>query len=638
MKKAALLLLVLLFVAAVQATASEPEYPALSQWQSADSVSSLIAAATGKRPFLFTSQADPQAMRDRIDSDPLLRQVATYVLAVADHLLQVEPVKREMEGRRMLRTSRRCLKRILYLTTAYNLTGNNEYAARATDEMLAAAQFPDWNPSHFLDVAEMTAALAIGYDSLHQQMTAAARKAIRSAIIDNGLKPSLQDAWWVDTENNWNQVCHGGLVLGALAVLDDEHELSAQIIERALKNVPIAMTEYAPDGAYPEGPGYWIYGTTYNVLLIAALEYALGTDFGLAQSEGFLESAEYYLQATGPTGLLFNYSDGGARTGITPVMYWFAKKRDDRSLLWQERQRLEQFLAKKPGVANDSHGMLPLLLIWGGSLEDIPVPTARHWHADGVTPVAMHRSDWQDKAAIYVGVKGGSPASNHAHMDIGSFVVDALGTRWAEDLGYQSYHSLESQGIDLWGKEQDAQRWTVFRLNNLSHNTLVVDGNKQRVDGNAEIISFSANAPRPHTIIDMSSVYRGQLATAQRGVTLTNKQAVLVQDELATQDRPTTVRWGMVTRAEVQIKGDHSATLQRDGQLLELQVIAPANAKLQLFDTATPPSKIDAPNQGTRMIGFTVEVPSSTKERLVVMLSPDETDHQSGKIEALADW
>ena len=30
--------------------------------------------------------------------------------------------------------------------------------------MLTAARFEDWNPSHFLDVAEMTFALAIGYD------------------------------------------------------------------------------------------------------------------------------------------------------------------------------------------------------------------------------------------------------------------------------------------------------------------------------------------------------------------------------------------------------------------------------------------------------------------------------------------
>ena len=38
---------------------------------------------------------------------------------------------------------------------------------RLEEEMLAAAGFSDWNPGSFLDVAEMTTALAIGYDWLH---------------------------------------------------------------------------------------------------------------------------------------------------------------------------------------------------------------------------------------------------------------------------------------------------------------------------------------------------------------------------------------------------------------------------------------------------------------------------------------
>jgi len=33
---------------------------------------------------------------------------------------------------------------------------------------------------------------------------------------------------------------------------------------------------------FSEGPGYWTYGTTYNVLLVAELESALGSDFGLS--------------------------------------------------------------------------------------------------------------------------------------------------------------------------------------------------------------------------------------------------------------------------------------------------------------------------------------------------------------------
>ena len=44
------------------------------------------------------------------------------------------------------------------------------------------------------------------------------------------------------------------------------------------------------------------------------------------------------------------------------------------------------------------------------------------------------------------------------------------------DLGAESYHKIESRGMDLWSRERDAQRWTIFRYNNSSHNTLLVNG------------------------------------------------------------------------------------------------------------------------------------------------------------------
>ena len=32
------------------------------------------------------------------------------------------------------------------------------------------------------------------------------------------------------------------------------------------------MGHYAPDGAYPEGIGYWDYGTSFNVMFLSAIE------------------------------------------------------------------------------------------------------------------------------------------------------------------------------------------------------------------------------------------------------------------------------------------------------------------------------------------------------------------------------
>ncbi len=47
------------------------------------------------------------------------------------------------------------------------MTGDPQFKDRAEQEMLGVAAFPDWNPPHFLDVGEMTTAMAIGYDWLY---------------------------------------------------------------------------------------------------------------------------------------------------------------------------------------------------------------------------------------------------------------------------------------------------------------------------------------------------------------------------------------------------------------------------------------------------------------------------------------
>ena len=71
---------------------------------------------------------------------------------------------------------------------------------------------------------------------------------------------------------------------------------------------------------YGEGATYWGYGTAFHIALIELLVTSFGKDFGLADFPGFLESAKYMLQMTGPAGTYFNYADGrGIRTLEPPL-------------------------------------------------------------------------------------------------------------------------------------------------------------------------------------------------------------------------------------------------------------------------------------------------------------------------------
>jgi len=574
-------------------------------------------------------------IQTRLRSQPALQGFYQALLKKADEIIPQKPVERVKTGRRLLGVSRRCLDRVFHLSAAYRFSGKRPYLERAEQDMLAAAAFSDWNPSHFLDVAEMTAALAIGYDWLYPDLSDESRHTIQKAIMEKGIQPALKHTGWVRGENNWNQVCNGGITLGILALMEDQPDLAQKLVHRAINGVQAVMSHYEPDGAYPEGPGYWVYGTSYNVVLLAALDSVLGTDFGLSQIPGFSSCAGYYLHVTGPTGLYFNYPDSGSRGGFQPTVFWFAQQYDQPSLAWRQHQLWQEALAERPSTLVQSR-LAPLLLCWRPGQP--AVPEALSWRGRGSNAVAMFRSSWTDPDAVYLAIKGGSPSVSHGHMDVGSFVMDAQGLRWVVDLGPESYHKIESRGMSLWGRAQNAERWTIFRYNNLSHSTLVVNDQHQRVNGTAPIIRYSSQPTRPHVVYDMSDVYQGQLAQALRGAYLTPAGQVVIQDEFKALDQPATVRWAMVTPAQVTITGNKTALLKQRGKTLRVTLISDAKAKLRTYSTK-PRADYDAANPGTRMLGFEVSLAPEQATQMAVVLASQRADAQGSiDLQPVLQW
>jgi hypothetical protein len=594
----------------------------LSGFRQADRLTDV--ARLPDHPRILMLEKDEQNIRKAIASEPIWSGLHRTILAECDALIQVPPVERTLTGRRLLAQSRECLRRVFYLSYAWRMTGDEKYARRAESEMLAVSAFSDWNPSHFLDVAEMTTAVAIGYDWLHAALSKDSLHTIQEAILQKGINPSLDPRFssWLKATHNWNQVCNAGMSYGALAIFEDEPELAKKILNRSIASIPLAMKDYGPDGGYPEGYGYWGYGTSFNVLFLAALEKALGSDFNLSAKPGFLKTAAYLEHMTGPSNLCFNFSDSGMQGGLNPAMFWFADRLKDYSLLWVEKSYLADDRIHR------SDRLLPATLIWGAeaAMEKIVPPTSTIWTGQGKNPVALMRTSWQDPGAIFVGFKGGSASVNHAHLDMGSFVMEADGVRWAMDFGPQDYNSLESKGVDLWGRTQNSQRWQVYRYNNLVHNTLTFDGQLQRVNGFAPIIRYSADPLFMHAQVDLTAIYKGQVQKAQRGVAIVGKQYVVIRDELTTEDRDTTLRWTLLTSADVKISGASSAALSLQGHTLQLQVRAPAKVTMKTWSTE-PPHTYDAPNPGTVLVGFETVIPARTSNAVVVLLLPRNADN-----------
>jgi hypothetical protein len=588
------------------------------------------------RLLLFAGQEE--GIKKNIAGSAAWAKVHTDILDECEAMIDMPPIQRELIGRRLLGKSRDALRRIFFLSYAWRMTGKKKYFKKCEEELLSASKFIDWNPTHFLDVAEMSMAVAIGYDWLYNDLSPASRQLISNALITKGLTPSMDDKYngWLRGKNNWNQVCNAGVSFGAAAVYESQPALAVQVIERAIKSVQIPMKEYGPDGNYTEGYSYWAYGTSYNVFLISMLEQLFGTDYGLSQIPGFLKTPSFYEQVVGPSGKPFNYSDcGDGIEGLQPAMFWFADKLKDPSVLWQEKDNLLQGRT----MAKWSR-FLPAVMIWGKGVDvSTVIPPATSWVGDGENPVALMRTSW-NPSAIYIGFKGGTPSAGHAHMDIGSFVMDADGVRWSADLGMQGYESMESKGLNIWDMSQGSDRWKVFRYTNFSHSTLTVNGGLQIMKGRASFTKHSADSLFTRAVMDLGPVYAGSLAKAERGIAIINKQYVTVRDEIETGDSACTIRWAMLTPAQVASVNKNQMQLVNKGKKLTLYVNGlPEETVVRTWPT-DPPNSYDAVNLGTVLVGFEITVPAHTKKSFNVFLVPGEgqLSVKKSSLKPLSDW
>ncbi|MGE5607852.1 MAG: heparinase II/III family protein, partial [Bacillota bacterium] len=557
-------------------------------------------------PRLFIRKDDLPRLRQAVREDPLLQQWHQRLKASAQRMLSEKPIEHVLIGPRLLDKSRTALNRISTLAGLYLLDGDPRFAERARLEMLTAIRFPDWNPSHFLDTAEMCNAIGIGYDWLYDFLSPDDRKTLRTGLMTLGIQVGLDSfekrAWWTRATHNWSQVCNGGLTVGALAIADEEPQAAAKLIALARTAIKPSMNAFAPDGGFAEGPGYWGYATEYNIFYLAALESALQTDFNLNAMPGFAQTGFYRIHSVSPIGRVFNYADAGDRAGTAPQMFYLSR------IFHQPA-----FAAHELSLAGNRGSIFHLL--WYAQLP----PDSRKPGIDAHLPldaffrgvdVAFFRTKWNDPQALYVGIKGGDNKANHSHLDLGSFVLDALGQRWAVDLGGDDYNLPA-----YFGKN----RWTYYRLRTESHNTLTLDGANQSPTGHARIIASTSTPDRSHVVIDLTNGYRTQAQKVLRGLAMLNRSQILIQDEVQAPE-PVSVVWNFLTPAKIQIDGT-TAHLTQGSSSLHLRILSPQTARFQIVSANPPPPQKQQPN----IQNLTVQLPEKTAAtRLVILITPSD--------------
>ena len=214
-------------------------------------------AALPDHPRLLFPESAEAPLQQRIQTDPLAGKLYLGLLRQADHAISLPVCRYDIpDGKRLLAQSRYALSNILHCSMAWRLSGKTKYYDRAILEMDAACGLKDWNPSHFLDTAEMSTAVAIGYDWLYQKLTPAQRQSYAKALREKGLEPARKGftgklSWWANPRNNWGQVCATGLLLAERALENEGDPIHAGRIE-ASKSLDQCKKFYQPGGAYPK--------------------------------------------------------------------------------------------------------------------------------------------------------------------------------------------------------------------------------------------------------------------------------------------------------------------------------------------------------------------------------------------------
>ncbi|TDE97180.1 DNRLRE domain-containing protein [Occultella glacieicola] len=598
---------------------------------------SVVDLVRTDHPRLILDDAALADVQGWIATDDDAAALADDVVGQAESLLAAPVTIYDFpDGRSLLTPVRTILNRTYVLALSYRLTEDTRFLDRAYAELAAAAQFPDWNPESFLSVAEMLHAFAIGYDWLYPALTAQQRGVLETAMVTHGFEPAQAGydagASWTTTTSNWSIVCTSGIGIAALALAEIEPERAESLLQLGLSHVGPALDEYAPDGGYPEGPTYWDYATRYLVPYLASLGTAVGDDFGISDAPGLSGTVDFSMYMAGPSGRTFNYSDASSTYGGPPAAYWLADRYDQPGYAWWADE----------GLRTPTN---PQALLWYGLSEratpaQTEMPLDRYFSG---TETVLSRSAWSTPTALFTGFKAGDNSNNHGDLDMGTFVLDALGTRWADELGADSY-SLPG----YFSTGPDGDRWTYYRKRAEGQNTLVINpgsGPDQSVAAAGRIIAQEGSPAGAFAVADLTEAYADQGVTSwQRGVAMIDDRSrVVVQDELSA-TTPVEAWWFMHTSADVEIATDgRSAVLTIEGRhLLARFLDAPAGAQFSVMAAEPLPTSPNPDGQAANgQSKLTVRLPGVTDLRLSILLEPLPVGGEGEPapvVTALADW
>ncbi len=569
-------------------------------------------------PRLLFTGAEETAVKQLIQNDPLAGELAEFLKAKAD-TLTITPQKPYLKDKygNILWTSRAYVNRLGTLALAYRIYGERKYLDAANEALLWVCNYPDWDPSHYLDTAEMATAVAIAYDWLYDTLPASTKELVKKCLYERAIVRVLREyekggsGSWAKRETNWNVVCNTGMVIAALGIAEDYPEETAVILDNAAKYMPNCLKHFAPDGVCYEGPAYWQYTASYLALYLKAVADNDNGKGDIAQLPGLERTALYQKRTLTPSGRLFNFGNAGADAQNSPAFFLFSRMYSQPEVAEWYREKLKLTLQDNLLL----HQLFFLSLPWfdNASPEKAEKMPALEIYHNTINDIIVFNGNRKKKGSLFLIAKGGEPRQAHQHLDGGTFIVESNGVCWTEDLGSDDY-SLPG----FWDGRPDGQRWKYFRNNNLSHNTLSIDHKIQYANGEAFVCEEHPEAKQPSAKLDMTTLYKDQASSVFRTFKLLNDYTIEITDEVELLSPQSIISWISSTKAQVEVEGNR-VHLTRDGKHFYMEIIAPVGAVFKTYP-AKNTYKGEYPIEGYNMLEATCGLDGG-KGKIVVRMS-----------------
>ena len=227
------------------------------------------------------------------------------------------------------------------------------------------------------------------------------------------------------------------------------------------------------------------------------------------------------------------------------------------------------------------------------------------------------RSSSSDPNALVVGIQAGSNENldGHRHLDLGSFVLDALGERWILDLGTEPEIGRR-------------QAWEYYRVRAEGHNLPILNPNEgpdQKLDARAPINLLESTPTRATAVVDLADAYAGHVSKATRTFEMVDRQFVTLADEIEEGWPIVDFWWFLHTAAEIEIDDLlTTATLTQNGKKLIVAIErGPSRADLEIRD-AVPledsPHPEQCENPGVRKLA--IHLSNITQFKVEVSFTP----------------